>query len=194
MEKRYVDDTFVVIKNNNLETFYEHLASIKFTLEIESNNSLPFLDVLVVKEKSGNLTTKLYQKPTHPNRFLNFNSQHSLRQKRGIISTLSHRINSKLITKKTDKSIEIKKLIETLKKNDYPEWFVRQTLLRTNKKWNDHIKEASFSSNERKELVMLSYLAGFTEKITRIFKAFNKSLHQTNKDNQKYFTDYERFR
>ena len=133
MWKRYVDDTFVVIKKNNLETFYEHLASIKFTLEIESNNSLPFLDVLVVKEKSGNLTTKLYQKPTHPNRFLNFNSQHSLRQKRGIISTLSHRINSKLITKKTDKSIEIKKLIETLKKNDHPEWFVRQTLRRTNK-------------------------------------------------------------
>ena len=132
MWKRYVDDTFVVIKKNNLETFYEHLASIKFTLEIESNNSLTFLDVLVVKKKSGNLTTKLYQKPTHPNRFLNFNSQHSLRQKRGIISTLSHRINSKLITKKTDKSIEIKKLIETLKKNDYPEWFVRQTLLRIN--------------------------------------------------------------
>ena len=31
----------------------------------------------------------------------------------------------------------------------------------------------SFSSNERKELVVLPYLAGFTEKITRIFKAFN---------------------
>ena len=167
----------MVVKKNNLETFHEHLnnieASIKFTLETESSNSLPFLDVLVVKEKSGNLITKLYQKPTHTNRFLNFNSQHSLSQKRGITSTLSHRINSKLITKKTDKSIEIKKLIEILKKNDYPEWFVKQTLLRTNKNWNDHIKEASFSSNERKELVVLSYLAGFTEKITKIFKAFN---------------------
>ena len=75
--------------------------------------------------------------------------------------------------KKTNKSIEIKKLIETLKKNDYPEWFVRQTLHRTNKNWNNHIKEVSFSSNERKELVVLPYLAGFTEKITRIFKAFN---------------------
>ena len=89
MWKRYVDDTFVVIKKNNLETFHKHLnnieASIKFTLEIESNNSLPFLDVLVVKEKSGNLTSKLYQKPTHTNRFFNFNSQHSLSQKRGII-------------------------------------------------------------------------------------------------------------
>ena len=106
----------------------------------------------------------------HTNRFLNFNSQHSLSQMREIISTLSHRINSKLITKKTDKSIEIKKLIETLKKNDYLEWFVRQTLHRTNKKWNDHIKEASFSSNES---VVLPYLVGSTEKFTRIFKAFN---------------------
>ena len=61
-------------------------------------------------------------------------------------------------------------MIETLKKNDYPEWFVRQTLRRTNKNWNDLIKEVSISSNERKELVVLPYLAGFTEKITRIFK------------------------
>ena len=63
MWKRYVDDTFVVIKKNNLKAFHEHLnnieASIKFTLETECNNSLPFLDVLVVKEKSENLTTKL---------------------------------------------------------------------------------------------------------------------------------------
>ena len=137
MLKRYINDTFVVIKKHNLETFHEHLnnieASIKFTLETESNNSLPLLDVLVVKKNSGNLTTKLYQKPVHTNRFLNFNSQHSLSQKREMISTLSHKINSKLIMKKTDKSIEIKKLIETLKKNDYSEWFVRQTLRHTNK-------------------------------------------------------------
>ena len=53
------------------------------------------------------------------------------------------------------------------------EWFVRQTLGRTNKNWNDHVKEVSFSSNERKELLVLQYLAGFTEKIARIFKAFN---------------------
>ena len=66
----------------------------------------------------------------------------------------------------------MKKLIETLKKNDYPEWFVKQTLRHTNKKWNDHSKEESFFSDERKELVVLPYLAGFTEKITRIFKAF----------------------
>ena len=64
-------------------------------------------------------------------------------------------------------------MIETLKKNDYPEWFVRHTLRRTNKNWNDHIKKVSFYSNERKELVELPYLAGFTEKFTRIFKVFN---------------------
>ena len=70
MWKRYVDDTFVVIKKNNLEAFHEHLnnieASIKFTLETESHNFLPFLDVLVAKEKSGNLTTKLYQNQRTP--------------------------------------------------------------------------------------------------------------------------------
>ena len=64
-------------------------------------------------------------------------------------------------------------MIETRKKKRLSGMVVRQTLPRTNKNWNNHIKEVSFSGNERKELVVLPYLAGFTENITRIFKAFN---------------------
>ena len=88
---------------------------------MESDNSLPFLDVLIVKERNEKLTTTLYQKPTHTNRFLNYNSQHSVSQKRGLIYTLLNRINSKLITKKKDKTIEMKNLMEALRHNNYPD-------------------------------------------------------------------------
>ena len=51
--KRYVDDTDVVWPHgeDNLVKFLEHLnkknSSIRFTMEMETNNSFPFLDVLI---------------------------------------------------------------------------------------------------------------------------------------------------
>lgn len=54
---RYVDDTFVVWPHGeeSLNGFLRHLnnieESIKFTREIESENNVPFLDVLVHKRE-----------------------------------------------------------------------------------------------------------------------------------------------
>ena len=173
--KRYVDDTFVIIKRNKVEAFHQHInsieTSIKFTLELECNNSLPFLDVLVVREKNGKLTTKLFQKPTHTNRFLNFNSQHSTYQKQGLVQTMMKRINSKLVTKKKDRIIESKKLMEALRKNDYPDWFIKQTVKRMKgRSSKSHINSKDL---EKKGTVVLPYIKNQTEKITRILKGFN---------------------
>ena len=73
--KRYVDDTFVIWPHNNssLQEFLSHINGlhdrIKFTMEIENNNSIAFLDVLVTKNNSR-LTTTAYRKPTHTDRYL----------------------------------------------------------------------------------------------------------------------------
>ena len=72
---RFVDDTFVIIKSdyiNNIE------ACIKFTIEYEKKNTLPFLDILVMKKKSGILATKIYRKETSAaNSNSNSNSKNS---------------------------------------------------------------------------------------------------------------------
>jgi hypothetical protein len=53
---RYVDDTFVVwpYEPARLQQFLHHLNSVrlinKFTMEIEANDTLPFLDVLIMKK------------------------------------------------------------------------------------------------------------------------------------------------
>ena len=55
--RRYVDGTFVIIKKTEVDKFHNHIsnieASIKFTTEHETNNSIPFLDVCVTREASG---------------------------------------------------------------------------------------------------------------------------------------------
>ena len=90
--RRYVDDTFVIIKKIEVDESYNHInnfeASIKFTIEHETNNSIPFLDVCVTREANGGLMTKIYKKPTHTNRYLNFNSAHSMSQKQGLVKCL----------------------------------------------------------------------------------------------------------
>ena len=138
---------------------------------MESDNSLPFLDVLIVKERNRKLTTTLYQKPTHTNRFLNYNSQHSVSQKRGLIYTLLNKINSKLITKKKGKTIEIKKLTEALKHNNYPELFLKQTINRMN--ISKTKSRVTSNRQEKKGTVFVPYISGLSKKITRILKSFD---------------------
>jgi hypothetical protein len=89
----YVDDTFVIWPHapERLQQFLDHLnslrPSIQFTMEIESDSSIPFLNVLVIR-KDETLATKIYRKPTHTGRCLNFNSNHLLHIKWGLIQSL----------------------------------------------------------------------------------------------------------
>ena len=65
--KRYVDDTFTIIKKNNRHSFMQHLNSIhpdiKFTCEeVRYDASMPFLDILVTPEEDGSLKTSVFRK------------------------------------------------------------------------------------------------------------------------------------
>jgi hypothetical protein len=60
---RYVGDIFVVWRHGaeSLGHFFSHLSSInssiQFTMEIDSNNVIPFLDVLFIREVKALITT-----------------------------------------------------------------------------------------------------------------------------------------
>ena len=74
--KRYVDNTFLLFQNiNQIEKFKYYLnlqhANIKFTSEIEMNNSLSFLDIKIVRQ-NNKFTTSVYRKPTFSGVFTNF--------------------------------------------------------------------------------------------------------------------------
>ncbi|XP_067670964.1 uncharacterized protein [Haliotis asinina] len=91
---RKVDDTFVILPQaNDPSALLQHLNQqhprIQFTFETESNSQLPFLDVLVTRTTDNTIQTSVYRKPTHTDQYLHFDSNHSLRTKTGIISTLT---------------------------------------------------------------------------------------------------------
>ena len=77
--------------DKELSNFLGHLnslhPSIQFTMEIDANSSLPFLDVLVTRKENHKLGHTVYRKPTHTDRYKN--SNHHPRQKTCIIKTLT---------------------------------------------------------------------------------------------------------
>nr|VZI18583.1 unnamed protein product [Spirometra erinaceieuropaei] len=77
---RYVDDTFVVIKNCEVERLHQSLngvfPAIKFTREEATGDILPFLDVSVQRLSDGNLATSLHGKDSRAEIILNYGSNH----------------------------------------------------------------------------------------------------------------------
>ncbi|XP_015118989.1 uncharacterized protein LOC107042456 [Diachasma alloeum] len=94
---RYVDDTFVIWPHGRtgLNQFLEFLnaqhPSIKFTMEIEQNGCLSFLDILVCRNEDGTLGHQVHRKPTHTDRYLNAAFHHRSSQNNFVDSSLMYR-------------------------------------------------------------------------------------------------------
>ena len=89
---RYVDDTFLIIPNNKIKdtigNFNSYHSRLNFTFELEINNTLPFLNLLIIKNQDGTLVTNWFRKNTFSGRYLNFLSNHPFKQKIAIIKNL----------------------------------------------------------------------------------------------------------
>jgi hypothetical protein len=91
-------------------------------MEVEVNNTHPFLDVLVMK-RGPNLATKGYRKPIHTGRYLHFKSNHPHHSKRGVPKSLV--IRAKVMCQDPkDFSKEIKYIRHDPILNKYPQEFV----------------------------------------------------------------------
>ena len=65
---RFVDDVLAIVKRTSLPSMLEHLnkqnAAITFTMEVEKDGKLPFLDGEIERENTR-LNLSVYRKPTH---------------------------------------------------------------------------------------------------------------------------------
>ena len=61
-------------------------------MEESCEGKLRFLDSLVYLDPEKKIQLEVYQKPTHTDHYLNFDSHHPLHQKLGSMKTLLHRL------------------------------------------------------------------------------------------------------
>ena len=97
--KRFVDDTFVIIKSFHKQEFLDHInpidTNIQFTSEeSREDGSMPFLDILIIPQEDGTFHTTIYRKPTHTDMYLQWDSQHPISSKYSVVGTLHHRAST----------------------------------------------------------------------------------------------------
>ncbi|XP_026824291.1 uncharacterized protein LOC113561691 [Ooceraea biroi] len=118
---RYVDDIFTILPTNKiqygLDKFNAYHPRLKFTLELECNNCLNFLDVTVILEDDV-LITNWYRKPTFSGRYINFFGNNPLHHKINVITSLIDRAILLSDKRFHDANIDLVKSI--LINNSYP--------------------------------------------------------------------------
>jgi hypothetical protein len=93
---RYVDDILIAYnqKQTNIKDvlaqFNNTMATMKFTIEEETNNIIHFLDVTIIRTK-GTLTFDAYRKPTTTDTIIPKHSCHPLQHKSAAIKFLTNR-------------------------------------------------------------------------------------------------------
>ena len=92
---RYFDDILCIINYLIIDEFCNILIPyLLFTVEIEKDRSSPFLDYQITRNAFNNtLRTTIYQKPTHTNRYLQFDSHHSHHHMLAVAKSLCNRVN-----------------------------------------------------------------------------------------------------
>lgn len=129
---RYVDDIIMCIHKDHITTVLEQFNllhnKVQFTLELEKNGAISFLDVLIMRQTDGTLLTNWYQKPISTGRTINFNSNQPLHQKKAIIYNLVDR--ALLLSDPHFHAVNLQKIQNILLNNDYPITFINRYIKR----------------------------------------------------------------
>ena len=121
---RYVDDTFVIIKTNQVEAFHKFLNQqcdqIKFTVECENDQrSLHFLDCDLKVNQHGEFESTVFRKPTHSDLYLNYESAHPKFVKHSLVSSMCDRVRALCSTPNLQEE-ELLRIKNVLRDNRYP--------------------------------------------------------------------------
>ena len=180
---RYMDDVIRSIKSCEIEQKLNEInklhPSLKFTIERETNESIPFLDMLIMRE-NGKLTSTWYNKPTDTGLIMNYHSLAPKKYKRSVVAGLVHRIYRACSTwiHFHNSLIRAKRILEG---NQYPPQFYEPILEQTIDKILCKDKEKELVGNEQesqneaiqKKMIFIQYRGKITEDYCRALRKCN---------------------
>ena len=152
------------------------LENISFTIEQENNGQIPFLDTLISRN-NDTISINIYRKPTHTDRYLDFNSHHDKKHKVSTAATLLHRALN-LPNATEGRNRETKKVYSALQSNGYPSKFIYD--VQTKKAQSSTVPSPEElvgmffklvnPTMSRNSFGSLPYIKGVTEPLTRVEK------------------------
>jgi hypothetical protein len=182
---RYVDDIFCVMKRNTIDRLLVIMnrrhSTIKFTHEIEENNSLCFLDVQI-KRVDSTLVFNVYRKPTMTSRYIPIESHHSIQHKSSAFNSMIHRMITTPMSPE-DKLTELNQIKQIAKVNGYSAKFIDRIHNKILKKEN--LRQLTtlkpLSADEKMRRAAISFYPPITNKLQGIFRKNKIDLVFSNK-------------
>lgn len=173
---RYVDDILFTVPaqhlNETLTRFNNFNKHIKFTVEVEKENQLAFLDVLLIKKQDGLLITDWYHKQTWSGRYINFDSCLPFTYKRNTVLILAEKIFK--LSHRSLHAKNVKILVSTLVNNGYPKNIVVDLVESKRRQVLEGVVGSSRSEDENGNNISnywfsIPYTNGVFEKIKYVF-------------------------
>lgn len=176
---RYVDDVFAIWPHGkrNLDLFLKKINSInpaiKFTMEIEINHTLPFLDVLVNRDENNRFSTTVYRKPNTNSAPPHYSSAHPWAQKTSAFSYFINRAHNICSNQKLLKK-EINTIFEIATNRGYPHSVVNNAIRKFKNK-QDILTTTTLTSlkNNFNNYAIVPYIPKLSHKIGSILSKHN---------------------
>ncbi|XP_072380769.1 uncharacterized protein [Diabrotica undecimpunctata] len=131
--KRYVDDLILALPPDKVQSTLSHFNAydphLQFTCELESHDSIAFLDMRIMRGCDLRLSTSWYRKEMASNRFLNYHSCHAMRYKYNLVQALSFRVHR--LTHPSHRRDSLNLLKSILLQNSYPLYVINKFLFST---------------------------------------------------------------
>ena len=172
--KRFVDDVLAVVRKAEVERFLDHLnnthPNILFTMELEQNRSLPFMDVRFTRLPSGALEREVYRKPTHTNRYIHADSHQPMNVKSATIRCLVDRA-FKVCSSNAIRERELETIRTIMVENGYKRKFVNKVIGRQIRR--SERSRTTTDENKGKTSVQLPFIDGLSQEVRRIVREAN---------------------
>ena len=131
----------------------------------------------IIKKEDGSLNFNIFRKPTHTDKYLDFNSDHPLEHKHSVIRTLVHRAEN--LCDDEFKEQEMKHISKILQINGYPTNEINRISKKVTEKNPTLNRRNSNSSIDKLSFTSVPYISGISERISRIFKKYDVNIaHQ----------------
>lgn len=193
--RKYVDDIICALPQSEiqdtLDTFNSFHPNIQFTVEVEVEGGVPFLDTRLIRNNNV-ITIDWYQKRTNSGRFLNFNSCHPIRHKLNTLIGMKNRVSRISHPSFLQKNLQILKC--QFINNGYPASLVNKILFSTST-LNGGVAQSMFArggDSNTSRYFRLPFIPNITNRLTRAIKQDHDDInfgYYSYKPIQKFFTN-----
>lgn len=166
---KYVDDLICAVPSDQVEItlnkFNSFHQKLQFTIEMETDGALPFLDTKVVRTEDNKIILDWYQKTTASGRFINYFSYHPKNQKYNTVIAMKNRVTH--ISDEIFLLANLKKLFNIFLNNGYPKHILNKLI------YNSNLFDGPTEpQNTQVKFKKIPYIKELSHQITGLFRDF----------------------